>query len=81
MLFDVLPVKYGDVTDTLHHLTAGLLGNLIDHLVTLVTITGIDPYLDEFMRVQRRIDFIHDIIGNAMLADDDDDFPVVGEFA
>lgn len=69
------------MANTLHDVTLCLLGNAVNHGIPRCAVSCIDADLHQFVCFKRQVDFRHNVIGKAMLADDDDDLAMMGELA
>lgn len=77
--FVIAAEQRGDMADALDLRRRGRRADLQDHAVAGRAIFGIDADLDQFVVVEGDLDFLHDRIGQAIVADDDDRFARVGE--
>src|SRR5512143_3297809 len=75
----VATVVQSDVTDPLDDFGAGGPGQLVQDLVAHRTVADSCPHLDQFVVVQRPLEFGDEIRADAILADQDDRFDVVAE--
>lgn len=73
--------KGTNVADALHHVTVCLFGDAIDHGIALSPFTCVDADFYQFVHFQCLVDLGHDVIGQAVLANNDNDLAMVGELA
>jgi len=73
-LFRIPPEQHRCVTNALHQFRSRLTNNLLDYLISRITITHADFELDKLMYVQGDIHFWHNTVFQAMLAYHDDRF-------
>jgi hypothetical protein len=66
------PIEDQDLSDVLHCLRAQAVADLRQRRVARFAFHGANAHLDEFVRRQRAVDFRHDCIGKAFLADVND---------
>lgn len=66
-----MPVKNGNMTNSLYEFGLVLFTHRLDHGVALIAISCIDAYLDQFMLVECHIDFMLDVRGQTIASDND----------
>src|SRR5688500_10152370 len=78
LLIGLLPVEDEHLADALHRGGAGALAKRFERLFALVAIHGRSANLDQLVRAERAIDFLHHFIRKAFAADDDDGLQGMG---
>jgi len=72
--FMVAAKQHRHMTDALDEFGLAVGDDIAEYLFFLIAVTYTELDLDQLMRIQRQVDFIHDILTQAMLTDHHDRF-------